>query len=101
VLQGRLAIEATEGISDPHRRWICDLFDSMIERDLPNCSRPNNCPENLPGQPALTGPAKKVSGFSFLCCCPQVVPFRTNGIGYGRLAQEDIRLLMSDLAEHC
>src|SRR5260370_28936908 len=82
LLQGRLAIDAAEGISDPKRGWICDLFDSMIERGLPNLSRTNNCAENLTGQPPRTGPTKKVTGFRFLCCCQQVVPFRTNGIGY-------------------
>jgi len=101
VLQGRLAIEVAQEISHPQRGWMCDLFDSMIERGLPNLSRTNNCAENLTGQPARTGPTEKVSGFRFLCCCPQLVPFRTNGIDCRRLAPEGNCLLMSDLAEPC
>jgi hypothetical protein len=101
VLQGGLAIEVAQEISDPQRGWICDLFDSMIEKGLPNLSRTDNCTENLTGHLARTRPTKKVSGLRFLCCCPQLVPFRTNGIGCRRLAPEDSCLLMSDLAESC
>ncbi len=101
MLQGRLAIEAAEEISDPKRGWICDLFDSMIERGLPHISRPNDCTENMMGPTAPPGPNKKVMGVRFLCGCQQVVPVRTNGTGYGRLVPEDNRLLMSDLGEPC
>ncbi len=101
MLQGRLAIEAAEGISDSKRGWICDLFHSVIEKGLPHISRLNGCTENVMRPPGPSGPTKKVSGFCFLCCCPQLVPFRTDGIGCGRLAPADNCLLMPDLAELC
>jgi len=101
VLQGMLAIEAAEEISDAKRGWICDLFDPMFEAGVPHISRLNDCTENMMAPTAPLGPNKKVTGFRFLCCCQQVVPFRTNGIGYGRLAPKVNRLLMSDLAEPC
>lgn len=99
VMQGRLAMAAAEEISDPQRGWICDLFDSIVERRMPDTLRPNGCTENMIALPVPPGPAKKVSGFRFLCSCPQVVPFRTNGILDGRLVREGIQLLMVDLPE--
>ncbi|HVH69598.1 MAG TPA: hypothetical protein VNB49_00615, partial [Candidatus Dormibacteraeota bacterium] len=95
VLQCRLGIDATQEISDPQRGWIRDLFGSVIERGLPDISRLNGCKENLTGLSALDGPTKKVSGFRFLCRCPQVVPFRTKQIsgevGAGRDLSFDVR----------
>ena len=101
VLQGKLTIAAAEEISDPQRAWICDLFDSMVETSLPDIYRSDGCTENMTALPVPPSPAKKVSGFRFLCSCPQVVPFRTNGIVDGRLAREGIHLLMVDLPELC
>jgi len=73
----------------------------MVERSLPDISWLNGCTENMMAPPVPLGLAKKVSGFRFLCSCPQVVPFRTNGIVDGRLAREGIHLLMVDLPELC
>lgn len=101
MLQGRFAIEAAEEISDPQRGRICDFFDSMIEGSLPDISRLNSYTEKMMAPTAPLGPTKKVLGLRFLCCCPQLVPFRTNRTGRGRLAPEDNCLLMSDLAEPC
>jgi hypothetical protein len=99
VSQGGLAIETAEGISDPQRGWICDLFDSMAEKSLPDISRPIGCTENILAPPVPPTSAKRVSGFWFLCSCPQVVPFRTNRTVDGRLAREGIHLLMVGLPE--
>ena|SRR5216684_4321529 len=46
-----------------------------------------------------TGPRRQISGFRFLCFCPRVVPFRTNGIADGRFAREGICLQMADFPE--
>src|SRR5260370_5513585 len=99
MLQGRLSIEAEEANSDSARGWICDPRNSMCERSLPNISGPNGCTENTMTPPVPPSLTKKGLGFMFLCCCPQVVPFRTNGIVDGRSAREGIHLPMIDLPE--
>jgi hypothetical protein len=99
VLQGRLAIETAEVISDSERGRIPDLLDSMFDRSLPHISRPDGWVENTRASPVFAASTLVVSGFRFLCCCPRVVQFRSKEISGGRLAREDICLRMSDLAE--
>ncbi len=101
LLKGRLTIDAAQEISDPMRGWICDLFDSMIDRSLPDISRLNRCTERIMAPAVARGPTKKVSGFRLLCGCPQVVPLRTNGISDGNSAREEIHLLMIEIPELC
>ena len=101
LLKGRLPIEAAQEISDPKRGWICDLFDSMIERSLPDISRLNRCTESIMAPAVPRGPTKKLLGFRFLCGCPQVVPLRTSGIVDGNSAREGIHLLMIEIPELC
>ena len=36
MLQGKLAIDASEEIAGPQRGWFCDPVNSMFERSLPN-----------------------------------------------------------------
>ena len=101
VSQGRLAIETAEVISDPERGWIPDLLDSVFDRSLPHISRPDGRMENTRASPVFAASTLEAPGFRFLCCCPRVVPFRANEIGNGRLAPQDICLLMFDLGEPC
>lgn len=46
-------------------------------------------------------PSQRVGGFRFLCICPRIALFRTNGIADGRFAREGICLLMADFPDLC
>src|SRR5260370_16309356 len=101
VLQGRLAIETEAVISDSERDRVSDLLNSMFEGNLPHVLRSDGWTESARASPAFVALTLEVRGFRFLCCCPRVVPFRTNEIAKGRLAPQDICLLMFDPAEPC
>src|SRR5260370_39687285 len=101
VLLGRLAIEAVGVISDSERRWICNPLDPMLVRSMPDISRSNGWMDSAMASAASVGSIQEASGFRFLCCCPRVVPFRTNGIASRKLAGGGICLQMADLPEHC
>src|SRR5258708_36480052 len=86
VLQARLPIEAMGEISDPERGWISDPLGPFFARSWPGISQPNNGRmERMMALPASVCSIHEAPGFRFLCCCPRVVPFGTNGIPNGRL----------------
>ena|SRR5882762_8246710 len=99
VLQGRLNIEAMGAVSDPERGRICDPFDHMFGRVLPSIAQPNGRTGSMMTLPPSVGSIQGASGFRFLCCCPRVVPFRTNGVDGVRFVKEEICLLMTDSPE--
>lgn len=101
MLQGRLALEEVGVVSDSERGWICDPLDPMLVRSLPDISRSNGWMESVMASRASVGSIQESSGFRFLCCCPRVVPFRTDGIANGQLARGVICLQMADLPDHC
>src|SRR5260370_40660455 len=98
VLQGGLAIETEEVISDPERSRIPDLLDSMFDGSLPHVLRSDGCTENARSSPVFAASTLEAPGFRFLCCCPRVVPFRTKEISLGSLGQEGSCLLTSNLS---
>ncbi len=51
--------------------------------------------------PVPAGPVQEGWGFRFLCCCPRVVPLRTNRISDGGFARQGICLLTADFPELC
>src|SRR5260370_17343576 len=101
VLQGRLAIETEEVISDPERGRIPDRLDSMLDGSLPHILLSDAWTENTRASPVFAASTEEAPGFRFLCCCPVVAPFRAKEISRGSLGQEGICLLMSNLYEPC